>query len=267
VIESQPPPLPANHEPVKRWRLWAHLLLILPYPLLLLAASASREGSHRSALTGGWKGLLVVCGTELGIFGAFLALALWASRSTRDELLLRFHGLGKFLPLGIGYSVAIRLGIGLIAGIVATVLLVTKVITMEGLQEFAKLNRPDIESVVDVKALKNDPLYYWLSLTVVSFIVAGLREELWRTASLTGMRKLWPQHFESRRGQLMAVVLTSLVFGIGHFPQGVLAMVMTGLIGVALGTIMVLHRSVWPAVIAHGMFDATSFALVPLVLG
>jgi membrane protease YdiL (CAAX protease family) len=26
---------------------------------------------------------------------------------------------------------------------------------------------------------------------------------------------------------------------------------------------MVLHRSIWPAVIAHGMFNATSFAMLP----
>jgi hypothetical protein len=26
-----------------------------------------------------------------------------------------------------------------------------------------------------------------------------------------------------------------------------------------------LHRSIWPAVIAHGMFDATSLALLPWV--
>jgi hypothetical protein len=29
---------------------------------------------------------------------------------------------------------------------------------------------------------------------------------------------------------------------------------------------MVLHRSIWPAVIAHGMFDATTFALLPWVI-
>jgi membrane protease YdiL (CAAX protease family) len=63
----------------------------------------------------------------------------------------------------------------------------------------------------------------------------------------------------------VGVVLTSLIFGIGHLPQGMLAVAMTALIGMALGAIMVLHRSVWPAVIAHGMFDATSFALIPLV--
>jgi hypothetical protein len=29
---------------------------------------------------------------------------------------------------------------------------------------------------------------------------------------------------------------------------------------------MVLHKSIWPAVIAHGMFDATTMALLPLVI-
>jgi hypothetical protein len=29
---------------------------------------------------------------------------------------------------------------------------------------------------------------------------------------------------------------------------------------------MVFHRSIWPAVIAHGAFNATSMALIPWVL-
>jgi len=29
---------------------------------------------------------------------------------------------------------------------------------------------------------------------------------------------------------------------------------------------MVFHRSIWPAVIAHGAFDATTFALLPWLL-
>jgi hypothetical protein len=27
--------------------------------------------------------------------------------------------------------------------------------------------------------------------------------------------------------------------------------------------IMVLHKSIWPAVIAHGLFDATTMAMLP----
>jgi membrane protease YdiL (CAAX protease family) len=34
-------------------------------------------------------------------------------------------------------------------------------------------------------------------------------------------------------------------------------------VGFLLGAIMSLHRSIWPSVVAHGLFDATSFALLP----
>ena len=38
------------------------------------------------------------------------------------------------------------------------------------------------------------------------------------------------------------------------------------ILGVGLGAIMVYHQSIWPAVFAHGIFDATTFALLPLAL-
>jgi hypothetical protein len=41
---------------------------------------------------------------------------------------------------------------------------------------------------------------------------------------------------------------------------------MAMILGFLLGIVMVVHQSIWPAVIAHGMFDATSFALVPIAL-
>jgi membrane protease YdiL (CAAX protease family) len=47
--------------------------------------------------------------------------------------------------------------------------------------------------------------------------------------------------------------------------MGPLASIMAGILGLGLGAIMVLHRSIWPAVIAHGMFDATTFAFLPLI--
>jgi membrane protease YdiL (CAAX protease family) len=45
--------------------------------------------------------------------------------------------------------------------------------------------------------------------------------------------------------------------------MGSVAAFMAGLLGLGLGLIMVLHRSIWPAVLAHGFFDATSMALIP----
>ena len=127
-------------------------------------------------------------------------------------------------------------------------------------------NRPNVEAVVDPAVLKNNPLYFWLTVTFVSFVVAGLREELWRSAFLSGMRALWPRYFSSRIGQIAAVAIASVSFGLGHLAQGWVGVGVTALLGFGLGVIMVLHRSIWPAVIAHGAFDATSFALLPLAL-
>jgi membrane protease YdiL (CAAX protease family) len=56
-----------------------------------------------------------------------------------------------------------------------------------------------------------------------------------------------------------------IVFGFGHLGMGLIAVLFAGLIGFGLGLIMVSHRSIWPVVIAHGMFDATSLALLPWV--
>ena len=47
--------------------------------------------------------------------------------------------------------------------------------------------------------------------------------------------------------------------------MGALAAVAAGLIGIFLGIILIIHRSIWPAVIASGLFDATIFALLPLI--
>jgi membrane protease YdiL (CAAX protease family) len=90
-----------------------------------------------------------------------------------------------------------------------------------------------------------------------------LLEELWRAAFLAGMKALWPQRFGSRAGQAGAVIIAAIFFGLGHLAQGGIAVCMAGLLGLGLGLIMVLHRSIWPAVIARGLFDATSMAMIP----
>lgn len=99
----------------------------------------------------------------------------------------------------------------------------------------------------------------------MSFVVAGLREELWRTAFPAGLRTLRPQRFGSRPGQMTAVAIAASLFGFGHLGLGPVAVLFAGRLGFGPGLIMVFHRSLWPALIAHGMFDATSPALLPWV--
>jgi membrane protease YdiL (CAAX protease family) len=178
-----------------------------------------------------------------------------------EQLLLRWRG--GFLPWlrGAGYSLALRVAVGMavVAGIAVYALF--RPVNEATLQQM----RPKVEVLVEPEAMVNSPLYLWLNLTVVSFVMAGLREELWRAGMLAAMRALWPGRFASVWGGVGASAIIAVAFGLGHAPQGWGAVGMTALLGFGLGAIMVVHRSIWDAVLAHGFFNATSFALLYLV--
>lgn len=247
---------------VSRWRWWIHLALIGGYvvsgiPLALL------DVRHRPSLTSSAHGLVVVCSVEMLLFSIVFGLGWLASRASREELLLNWRPGWAVIPLGIGYSIAIRVALGILAFVIVIFLLATGLVSQEFLQRFATNSRPDVERLVDLTAMRNDPVYFWLTLTLSSFVVAGLREEMWRAGTLAALKALWPTLFADRNGQIAAVALIAMVFGFAHLGMGPLAAVMAMLIGLLLGIIMVAHRSIWPAVMAHGFFDATTFALLP----
>jgi membrane protease YdiL (CAAX protease family) len=244
------------------------LLLMAAYPVLLgIGAWSGRLNRPASpALSREARGLLQVCSVELAIFGGVFGLAWLASRASRDDLLLRWRGGFLTVPLGIAYSVALRVSVLIVAVIVVVIAMITRLTTIDSIEHFALANRPNVEALVDVPAMRDNPAYFWLTLTLVSFVLAGLREELWRSAFLAGVGKLWPGLFGSRVGQLGASAVAAVLFGLGHLPQGPIAVCLTAVLGLGLGTIMVLHKSIWPAVIAHGVFDATTLAILPLII-
>ncbi len=246
-----------------RWSI--HLLLLAAYPIVIGVAGWGRAQGHQPALGHGARGLLLVSGGELLIFAVVFGLAWLASRASRDQLLLRWRGGFWTVPLGLGYSVLLRLGVALVVSFISALLVMSRTVSPKDLQNFFAANSPDVGAIVDISALRENPVYFWLTVTVVSFVIGGFREELWRSAFLAGTRVVWPGPFASTAGQFGAVGLAALIFGFGHLAQGPLAVGFTAILGFGLGTILVLHRSIWPAVLAHGFFDATSLALLPWI--
>ena len=245
-----------------RGRWWIHLILIGGYfvPVLLLSLGRVREGP---ALTNSVSGLLFVAAMEVGSFALVFALGCAASRASREELLLRWRPRWLVWPLGFVYSIILRFAVVLITLSVVFGLISAGILKSNSVQEFAGANRPEVEKLVDISALSHDPVYYWLTLTLVSFVVDGLREEMWRAGSLAAMRALWPRAFASRGGEFLGIAIIAIFFGAAHLQMGVLASCFAGLLGLFLGAIMLVHRSIWPAVIAHGFFDAATMALLP----
>jgi membrane protease YdiL (CAAX protease family) len=263
---GQPPVLtvPSTEPgPVNRWRWGIHLILVTGYLLVVGLSRWSERSTWDPALSHTPGGLMRACAFGLALFGLVFALAWLTSRASSDDLLLRWRGKFWPVPLGIGYSIVLRFSLLLVVMAVNITLLMTRLVSMETLRYYIRNHPPNVEVLVDTKAMQNNPVYFWLVLTVVSFVVAGLREELWRSAFLAGLRKLWPKYFESRAGQIGAVAIAAVVFGFGHLAMGPIAVGAAAVLGFGLGLIMVLHRSIWPAVIAHGTFDATTLALLP----
>jgi len=270
-MNAEPPPLPSlpgGGGPAVRaldprrpgW--WTHLLLLAAYPVVLGAlGSAQTQEDAAPMLPGTTAELILVCVLELAIFGGVFAIAWRCSRATSEQLHLAWRGGPLPLLRGFGYAIALRmlvafatlvvLGAGMAAGVLDA-------------QTFSETG-PQIDAMVGPETLKNNPAYLFVAMTFLSFIVAGLREELWRAGVIAALIALFPKTFSSVRGKVAAVMIAATLFGLGHLPQGWMAVGMIGLLGVGLGLILVFHRSLWDAVIAHGFFDAASFAMLYLL--
>ncbi|MFZ9856089.1 MAG: CPBP family intramembrane glutamic endopeptidase [Limisphaerales bacterium] len=271
-MNAEPPPVLAGFEPspppVARHRSIAMLAILLAVPLFLGSWGSDRSGGGDggpvpAALPGSIGGLLWICGLNLAIFLVVGAGIVALGRPSRRELFAAAPFNGKTWALGFLYSILLRLGVGVVLAV--SLALWTGLMPRSGpVEEVVESIRPRIETMINPVVLR-DPVYLLLVTTLVSFVVAGLREELWRAAVFAAFRRCWPRWMSRRIGRVGIVLLTALSFGLGHLPQGWGGVALTGVLGVGLGWVLLAHRSLWVAVVAHGFFDATSLLLLRLL--
>ena len=269
IPEPTGAPLEQPQKPtVPLWRWWVFLFIIGSSPLLAALSSASRGPNEQIQLPKTIPLLLLFCAVQMVAFGVVWALAWIWTRPNRDDLLLRWKDGWKMVALGALYSVGMRLGLLVVVIALATVILTFLAILgykPEAMIEAYKNSQPDMSKIFGSVFSQGDPLYRFLMITLISFVVAGLREELWRSATMLGLQRVAPAHWSPATKNVLALGASSLLFGMGHWYQGVAGVVLTSVLGVALGGIMLYHRSVWPAIIAHGCFDVASFVMMSLV--
>lgn len=63
-------------------------------------------------------------------------------------------------------------------------------------------------------------------------------------------------------GRWLPVLLSSLLFGIGHFYQGWLGVMQTALIGVVFAWLALRWGTLWPLILAHGALNTVTLFLV-----
>ena len=101
-------------------------------------------------------------------------------------------------------------------------------------------------------------LAQWLT---VAWTTAGFGEEIiWRGFLMTRVAGLLG---DGRRAWIASLILSSTVFGLLHFYQGLSGVVMTGLSGLLLGTLFLLSgRNLWLPILTHGMLNTISFLAI-----
>jgi membrane protease YdiL (CAAX protease family) len=87
----------------------------------------------------------------------------------------------------------------------------------------------------------------WLFVFVVIF-AGGVREEIQRAFILH-------RFGQSLGGTTIGLIITSVAFGAGHLPQGVDAVIATGLLGLLWGAVYLRRRSTVAPMVSHAGFD------------
>ncbi len=253
------PPSPGRRGKGARWRRPLALLMLTLYvvtPAILAASSGPRREAPQLPRAVG--GLLAAAGLETVLFCVWFGLAWWLGKPSRRDLQWCGGPSERNLLVGLGAAAAIWMALAAALSVVVTF---AAVVLHAGPDTLASL-RPRVENVVDLAILRANPVYFGLLLTVVSFGLGGLREELWRAAMFAASTALWPSATKSRTGEWCMVVAVAILFGIGHWAQGPGGMFATGLLGVAFGAVLRRRRSLWEAAFAHGFFDAANFVLL-----
>jgi membrane protease YdiL (CAAX protease family) len=112
-----------------------------------------------------------------------------------------------------------------------------------------------------IAALFRDPrdAPYWIFSAIVG---GGVAEELARAFVLTRFDKL-----RGRPGLVVAIVIDSAVFGLGHLYQGRAGAVSAGVTGLILALIFLRRRRVIDAMAVHALFDLMGIAAAYVLYG
>jgi membrane protease YdiL (CAAX protease family) len=233
------------------------LVLMVGY-ILFATLKGAGQPSNQPALSPTVPGLLLDTLLNLSLFGFLFGIGAWAAHPRASDLYADRPTTAIHWLLGFVWSVLLRVAIAIPILLAALVLLLLN--GEKGMEKVSTF-RPRLENLLDLSALA-DPLYALLCITWGSFVVAALREELWRAAMLGGIRAIAPASWSRLQAEWLGISISSVLFGIAHLTQGWPAVVMTTLIGFVLGSVQVYRRSLAEAVIAHGFFDATTFAIL-----
>jgi membrane protease YdiL (CAAX protease family) len=192
----------------------------------ILARISSIQGISLTALT---NGAFVVIS---------VTLLLYLSREKYGDLGFHRHRLLRQIGLGALFGVLIFVLDTLLIGPLASALV-------------PETASQGIDMSVFFAKLSYLPI--WLAIALLK---GGFSEELWRIFGLTRFEKLF-----GRAGLVLALIASSLAFGLGHAYQGLGAVLANAVLGLLYAGVYLRKRSAWEPVVAHAVFDLIGITL------
>jgi membrane protease YdiL (CAAX protease family) len=99
-------------------------------------------------------------------------------------------------------------------------------------------------------------LAYLPIMLAVALFKGGFTEELWRIFGLTRFERLF-----GRAGLVVALIASSIVFGLGHVYQGLGTALAEIIQGLLYALVYLRKRSAWEVVCAHAVYDLIAVTL------
>lgn len=113
-----------------------------------------------------------------------------------------------------------------------------------------------------IKAVKGNWKIFLLWMVIVWLLVAIIEETIFRGYFILGLTSIFRN---KGLGNLVSILLSSIVFGLSHGYQNRSGMVSTGIVGVILGIIFVLsNNNLWLVIFTHGFIDTVGISLIAL---
>ncbi|MEO6903910.1 MAG: CPBP family intramembrane glutamic endopeptidase [Bacteroidia bacterium] len=190
--------------------------------------------------------ILILAIPQYGVILSFIIVIAYLRRSQNRKEVLKSIGLSQTKNV-----IALIIVSAILGGLIE--------LTME--IGFNPLIEKITHSKIDLSEVKLTSIADYLMWIVIGFLLGGLLEEiLFRGFLITRISKILNVN---KISDILAVLITSCLFGLCHLYQGWSGVISTGIIGFIFGIIFLsFNKNLWYCILTHGFVNLTALTIL-----